>query len=130
MKGKGIDHVNIRIPDDGVEKALEFYRDLLGFETIKLDRYKAGERTSFFFEISDNALINIRPKDNFVEPSGKNFDHFCLLLDEKPKKIQRILKENNIKIIRESQSLGTTGRAKSIYVKDQFGYKIELKTSR
>jgi catechol 2,3-dioxygenase-like lactoylglutathione lyase family enzyme len=130
MEGDSIDHVNIRIPDDRVDEALGFYRDSLGFDTMKLEEYHSGERTSFFIRISDEALINIRPKKNFVEPSGKNLDHFCITLEEDSETIRETLEEEGIEIIRESNPLGADGRASAFYVMDPFGYKLELKTSR
>lgn len=130
MKGDSIDHINIRIPYDGVPEALEFYRDILGFETMKLKKYQNDERTSFFIQISDEALINIRPKEEFVEPSGRNLDHFCINLDEKPEDIKDTLEENEVEIIRRSEPLGADGRAPAFYIMDPFGYKLELKTSR
>lgn len=129
MNGDKIDHINIRIPDNGVEEALRFYRDALGFETMKLEEYRNDERTSFFINISDQALINIRPKKSFSKPSGKNFDHFCITLDEGPEDIKEVLERNGIEIVRESTPLGADGRAPAFYVKDPFGYKLELKSS-
>lgn len=128
MKGDKIDHVNIRIPEDGVEEALQFYRDILGFKTMKLEEYRNDERTSFFIKISENALLNLRPKKSFSKPSGKNFDHFCITLDENPEHIKEVLERNGIEIIRESTPLGADGRAPAFYVHDPFGYKLELKS--
>lgn len=129
MKGDKIDHVNIRIPEDGVEEALEFYSSALGFDTMKLEEYRNDERTSFFIQISEQALINIRPKKSFSKPSGKNLDHFCITLKEDPGDIKEVLERNGIDIIRESTPLGADGRAPAFYVRDPFGYKLELKSS-
>jgi catechol 2,3-dioxygenase-like lactoylglutathione lyase family enzyme len=70
-----IDHINLRIPEK-IDEALKFYRDLIGLETWKLEEYREGQRTSFFFRIGENALINIRPKEDFERHSEKNLDHF------------------------------------------------------
>ncbi|MFB6116218.1 MAG: VOC family protein [Candidatus Nanosalina sp.] len=128
MEASGIDHVNIRIPEEGVEDAIKFYAELLGFETMKLEEFQNGERTSFFFRISDDAVINIRPEENFKAPSGRNFDHFCIALDEKKEDVKETLKEGNIKILREGNPLGARGRGPGVYIRDPFGYRIELKT--
>lgn len=66
-----IDHINLRIPEEKIEEALKFYRDLIGLETWKLEEHREGQRTLFFFRIGENALINIRPKEDFKRPSGK-----------------------------------------------------------
>lgn len=130
MKGSGIDHINIRIPEDSVEAAVNFYGEVLGFEPMKLEEFQNGERTSFFFRISEEAVINIRPKENFQRPSGKSFDHFCITLDEKIDDVKEILEENNIEILREGNPLGATGRGPGVYIRDPFGYKIELKAEK
>ncbi len=129
MKGEGIDHINIRIPEEGIDEAVNFYQRVLGFEPMKLEEFQNGERTSFFFRISEEAVINIRPKENFQRPSGKSFDHFCVTLNEKIDDVKEILEENNIEILREGHPLGATGRGPGVYIRDPFGYKIELKSA-
>ena len=130
MKGSGIDHVNIRIPEDGVEEAVDFYGEVLGLEPMKLEEFRNDERTSFFFRISEDAVINIRLEENFEEPSDKNFDHFCINLDEKIDKVKEILEENGVEILREGTPLGAEGRGPGVYIRDPFGYKIELKAGK
>lgn len=130
MNGAGIDHVNIKIPEDGVDEAVNFYQKVLGFEPMKLEEFRNGERTSFFFRISENAVINIRPEENFQEPSGKSFDHFCIVLDEKIEDMKEILEENDVEILREGNPLGAKGRGPGVYIRDPFGYKIELKAGK
>lgn len=127
MDGQRIDHINIRIPEDEVEAAIEFYVDLLGFEPLKLDAYRAGDRTSFFVRIGETSVINVRPVQTFETPSGENLDHFCIVLDERIEDLKPRLEEHGIEIEREGTPFGATGRAPSVYVTDPFGYKIELK---
>lgn len=130
MKGSGIDHVNIRIPEDGVDDAVNFYGEVLGFEPMKLEEFQNDERTSFFFRISEDAVINIRLEENFEEPSDRNFDHFCITLDEKIDNVKETLEENSVEILREGNPLGAKGRGPGVYIRDPFGYKIELKAEK
>lgn len=130
MKAKRIDHINLRIPEDRVDRAVEFYRDKLGFETAKLEEYKAGERTSFFIMTGETSMINIRPKKSFKKPDTKNFDHFCLVLAENIESIKEKLSKADIEIIRESKPLGSKGRAPAVYIRDPFNYKIEIKSAK
>lgn len=123
-----IDHVNIRIPEDGVDEAVAFYRDVLGFEPERLGNYREGERTSFAFRISDTALLHVRPIDGFERPDGTNFDHFCVVVDDLGATRER-LAEADVEIEREGEPWGATGRAEAIYVEDPFGYRIELKAT-
>ena len=60
-----IDHVNIQIPKSGVEDALEFYSNILGFQAEQIDEYKKGVRTLFTFRLGENAVLHIRPIDDF-----------------------------------------------------------------
>lgn len=130
MKGSGIDHINIKIPEEGIEEAINFYQEVLGFGPMKLEEFRNGERTSFFFRISEDAVINIRLEENFEEPSDRNFDHFCIVLDEKIEDVKEILEENDIEILREGNPLGAKGRGPGVYIRDPFGYKIELKAGK
>lgn len=122
-----IDHVNTRIPEDGVDDALGFYRDILGLEPWRLEEFRADERTSFFFRIGDNALINIRPVDDFERPDRSNYDHFCIVLEADVSELRKDLESEGFSVLREGNPLGTQGRAPAIYVEDPFGYVIELK---
>ncbi|WP_414837650.1 VOC family protein [Candidatus Nanosalina sp. VS9-1] len=130
MESSGIDHVNIRIPEDGVEEAVNFYQEVLGFRPMKLEEFQNDERTSFFFRISEDSVINIRPKEDFQRPSGKNFDHFCISLKEKIGDVKELMKENSIEILREGSPLGAKGRGPGVYIRDPFGYRIELKAEK
>lgn len=122
-----IDHVNIRIPEDGVEEALEFYRDTLGFKPEKLEKYRAGDRTSFAFRMGETSMIHVRPKESFETPEQKNYDHFCIVVDREVEEIKERFREHGVEIERESTPYGSTGRAPAVYVKDPFGYTIEVK---
>lgn len=127
MQVERIDHVNIRIPADRVEEAVRFYRDVLGFEPYKLDAYRDGERTSFFFRMGETALITIRPVESFRDPDDTNYDHCCLIVDATIAEVKERLEEHGIDIERESTPLGSQGRAPAVYIRDPFGYRFELK---
>lgn len=127
MTTQRIDHINLRIPTNGVASAIEFYVDLLGFEPIKLEAYRAGERTSFFVRISERSVLNFRPVDSFEEPTGENLDHFCLIMDEPINELTERLGNHGVEILREGSPFGSTGRAPAVYVRDPFGFVLELK---
>lgn len=126
MEVERIDHVNIRIPKNSVEKAVNFYQGLLGFEPKKLEKYKDGNRTSFAFRAGSTTMIHIRPVEDFKRPENNNFDHFCLITSEF-NQVKNKLEEENVDILRESTPWGSKGRAPAIYIEDPFGYKIEIK---
>lgn len=127
MNVRAIDHVNVRIPDSGVDQAVEFYTDVLEFEPEQLDAYRAGDRTLFSFRLGDTAVLHIRPVEEFEPPSGSNYDHFALVVDATVEEIKDRLDDAGIEIRRGGNPLGATGRAPAVYVEDPFGYVIELK---
>jgi catechol 2,3-dioxygenase-like lactoylglutathione lyase family enzyme len=130
MDGRAIDHVNIKIPDNRVDDAVEFYHETLGFDPEQLDAYREGERTLFSFRLSESAVIHVRPvdPDEFEEPRGDNYDHFAIVLDADLDEITDTLEAGGVEIRRTSNPLGATGRNPAAYVSDPFGFVIELKS--
>jgi catechol 2,3-dioxygenase-like lactoylglutathione lyase family enzyme len=132
MQGRAIDHVNVQIPEDRVDDALEFYRDGLGFAAEKLEAYRDGERPLFSFRLSDSAVIHVRPIDpsEFEPPERTSYDHFAIVLDADIDEIRETLSAADIDVRRSSNPLGATGRNPAVYVDDPFGYVIELKSGQ
>lgn len=127
MEVARIDHVNVRIPADGVEEAVGFYRDVLGFAPENLEAYRAGERTSFMFRCGETALLVIRPVADFSRPDDTNFDHVCLVFDASIAELRETFVDAGVDIERESTPTGSQGRAPAVYVRDPFGYLLECK---
>lgn len=129
MDGQAIDHVNIKIPDDRVDDAVEFYRDGLGFGSEQLEAYRDDDRTLFSFRISDTSVLHVRPVEpaEFEEPDGNGYDHFAIVLDADIEEIRETLDDAGIEVRRTSNPLGATGRNPAAYVTDPFGFDIELK---
>lgn len=109
---------------------MEFYNELLGFETWKLDSFREEKRTSFFFRLGENALLKIRPKTDFQRPEGKKYDHFCITINKDIDELEEELENKGYNVLRRGNPLGTQGRAPAVYVEDPFGYVIELKKSK
>lgn len=127
MNVTAIDHVNLQIPNDGIDTAIEFYRDVLGFEPENLALYNDGQKSFFSFRLTDTSVIHVRPVDDFREPSGHNYDHVALLIEESVEAVTQVLDDAGIGIERQSEPLGATGVAPAVYVTDPFGYLIEIK---
>jgi catechol 2,3-dioxygenase-like lactoylglutathione lyase family enzyme len=130
MKPEKIDHINLKIPKNRVEDALSFYRDFLGMKPFRLEKYRRGERTSFFAKTGSGQMINLRPVSDFNEPEKENLDHFCILVDAESEEIRREAEEKGYKVVGTGNPLGSEGRNPAIYVEDPFGYKIELKEKK
>ncbi|ELZ79630.1 lactoylglutathione lyase [Haloferax larsenii JCM 13917] len=127
MDAQRIDHVHLRIPEDEIEHAIEFYQGLLGFPLEGFDEYEADETPIFHFRLTPDTIIHVRPTDEFVPPERENFDHLAIILDEDIEDVKQELEDAGVIIEREGTPYGATGEAPAIYVRDPFGYLLELK---
>lgn len=127
MQARHLDHVNLRIPEDGVDDARAFYGDALGFE-IEDARYTAGEKPFFDVRLSATGVIHLWPTDSFEPPEATNYDHVAVVVNESVDAIESELAAAGIEIEKTLDSpLGATGEASAVYVRDPFGYRVELK---
>jgi catechol 2,3-dioxygenase-like lactoylglutathione lyase family enzyme len=125
-----LDHANLTIPEDGVDDAVAFYRDALGFELEDLDAYRAGDRPIFSVRLSETGLLHLSPSENFEPPEGTDFDHVAIVVEDGIDAIEQQLSEAGVEIEREPRDLkGATGTAPAVYVRDPFGYRVEIKTA-
>lgn len=127
MNAKRIDHLHLRIPADEIDHAIEFYRDHLGFALEDLEAFENGDRPIFHFRLTLDSIIHIRPVDDFIPPERQNFDHVAIILDEDIQDVKHELEDAGVIIEREGTPDGARGSAPAIYVRDPFGYLIELK---
>ena len=129
MKILGLDHVVLRVAD--LERALGFYRDLLGcpeerrIEELGLVQLRAG-----------TALIDLVPVDGALGrmggagpgAEGHNVDHFCLRVDPwDPAAIRAELEAAGHAPSAVRRVYGAEGYGPSIYVDDPDGNTVELK---
>lgn len=128
MEIRRIDHLNLRIPEDGVETAIEFYRDRLGLAIEGLDRHRRGDQSFFDVRLAPEHVLHLWPSPEFEPPSGNGYNHVALIVDTDVDTIERGLAAADIPVdSRLDAPLGATGRAPAVYVTDPFGYRIELK---
>ena len=127
MRARHIDHVNLRIPVDGVDAARTFYGEDLGFG-IEDTLYQAGEKPFVDVRLSATAVLHLWPSADFEPPTATNFDHVCIVVEEAIETVKARLADADIAIDGELDApLGATGEAPAVYVVDPFGYRIELK---
>jgi catechol 2,3-dioxygenase-like lactoylglutathione lyase family enzyme len=127
MQARHIDHVNLRIPADGVDDAREFYGERLGFG-IEDDQYAAGEKPFFDVRLTPEAVVHLWPTEEFEPPTATNYDHVAVLVEESIAEIEAELDAAGVEIEQALDSpLGATGEAPAVYVRDPFGYRVELK---
>ena len=127
MNVQAIDHVNLKIPKTGIDAAIAFYHDILEFDVENRDLYEAGEKGFFSIRLADESVIHLRPITEFEAPTGGSFDHVALRIEESIDDIKAQFTAHDIDIERESNPLGATGTAPAIYVRDPFGYLLEIK---
>ena len=127
MKARHIDHVNLRIPEDGAADAREFYGEKLGFG-IEDALYAADEKPFFDVRLSATAVIHLWPTDSFEGPTETNYDHVAVVVEESVDEIAAELAAAGVEVEQTLDSpLGATGEAGAVYVRDPFGYRVELK---
>ncbi|WP_231189593.1 VOC family protein [Haladaptatus sp. DYF46] len=127
MNVHAIDHVNLKIPKNGIDATTTFYHDVLEFDVENRDRYEAGEKGFFSIRLTDESVIHLRPVTDFKPPSGNSFDHVAFHIEGSIDDIKARLTAHDIDIERESNPLGATGTAPAIYVRDPSGYLLEIK---
>jgi catechol 2,3-dioxygenase-like lactoylglutathione lyase family enzyme len=128
MDVRTIDHVNLRIPVDGRNAALSYYVDSLGFESEGLERYESGDKPFFSIRLTPAHILHLWPSEEYNPTTGENFDHTALVVEEDIESVKATLDEAGIEIERELDSpFGATGKAPAVYIRDPFGYRLELK---
>lgn len=128
VHARTIDHVNLRIPADGLDAAREFYADGLGFDLEGVDRFEAGDKPFFDVRLAPEHVIHLWPSEEFTSPTGSNFNHVALVVEEDVGEVKEQLALGGIEVEKELDSpLGATGEAGAVYVRDPFGYRVELK---
>jgi lactoylglutathione lyase len=130
MEIRSIDHLNLRIPADGAETAVAFYRDRLGLATEGLDRHRRGDRSFFDVRLAPAHVLHLWPTSAFEPPTGDGYDHVAPVVDADIDPVERDLAAAVAVDSRLDAPLGATGRAPAVYVTDPFGYRIELKAGR
>ena len=130
MDVRTIDHVNLRIPTNGIENAVAFYGDRLDFGIERLDAYRGGNGSFFDVRLAPVYVIRLRPTEAFESSTGTNYNYVAVVVDSDIVSIKETLAAAGAPVANESQApLGATGRAPAVYVDDPFGYRVELKAA-
>jgi catechol 2,3-dioxygenase-like lactoylglutathione lyase family enzyme len=124
------DHVAIRVAD--LERALEFYHDLLGLPVKDRDRFERGEVPYVAVAVGGRHL-HLVPTDGDVDVGG---EHVCLLLRSSEMDTKGEL-ESLLDELRDAgvtvedgepkKRYGAYGRDWAAYVRDPDGRRVELK---
>jgi len=122
-----LDHVTLRVPEDRVDEVVQFYGETLGFGIEDLDAYRDGERPIFAIRLSETGVVHVQPTAEFEPPEDRNFDHFAVVVEDSLDEVKATLDAAGVAVERELTPKGATGTAPAVYVRDPFGYQVELK---
>lgn len=126
----GFDHVVLRVRD--LDRAVDFYRGVLGLQIECLEEYRAGSRP-FPSARAGDQLIDLLPDPTYNAAEGmraSGFVHFCVRVAEGlESEVLPRLRAAGVEAIDEvpERRLGASGYGRSIYVRDPDGYVVELK---
>ncbi len=122
----GLDHLVVNTKD--VETAVEFYRDVLGLEILRLEEFREGKVGFVSARISAETIIDIRPDTSRDKPTP-NLDHYCLVLG--PTDMESLHAELKARGIRVEEGVrpawGAQGYGQQFKIWDPDGNKIELR---
>lgn len=128
-----LDHVGIRVTN--LDRAINFYRDMFGFEMIDRRVFPGPEKIeAAAMKVSENSLIFLLHNPAFVahSPSVEGRpDHFCLVFE--PKEFEGVMARLEAGGVLERLKCelmprtGATGRSPSRYILDPDNHQIEVK---
>ena len=121
MRITGIDHVVFNVSD--VERALAWWRDLLGLEPVRLDEWRRGEVPFVSVRVSAGTILDLFQ----LERSGENVDHVALQVDDAD--LDELAVDDRFDVVRGPlEVFGARGVGRGLYVRDPDGNVIELRT--
>ena len=126
MKVQGFDHMVVNA--ENVDTLVEFYRDILGMEILRLDEFRQGKVGFVSDRVSPQTIIDIRPSSS-MEKVTPNVDHFCLIVAPNDMEVLRAdLKSRGIQVEEEVRpAWGAQGYGQQFKLLDPEGNKIELR---
>jgi len=125
-----MDHVALRVSD--LERALEFYHDLLGMPIRDRERFEADE-VPYVAVVAGGRHLHLVPSDEAVDVGG---EHVCLLLRSDGTgtraELDALLDELRdagveVEAGEPHERYGAYGRDWAAYVRDPDGRRVELK---
>jgi len=124
-----LDHIGLRVKD--VEASLNFYSELLGLKTERVDEWRKGEIGFPSVRLNADTLIDFFLSEKKVDNANKemNQDHFCLVIE--PTNMENLktkLEELGVRIYDgPGKRWGAHGDAISLYMYDPDQNVVELR---
>ena len=132
IKVTELDHIVLNVKD--IDRALDFYANVLGLEIERLDEFRAGKIGFPSARINEHTIIDLSPAKD--QAGGKsdtatrcNLNHFCLVVEKDDfAGIVDYLNTHGVTILNGPISRwGARGRATSVYFHDPDGNEIEIR---
>jgi catechol 2,3-dioxygenase-like lactoylglutathione lyase family enzyme len=133
LKITELDHIVLNVSD--IDRALQFYCEVLGLQPERVDEFRAGKVGFPSVRINRDTIIDLFPmreQDPNItggEKAGGNLNHFCLVVEKEDfSGLTDYLRERGV-TIREGpiSRWGARGRAISVYFLDPEGNEIEIR---
>lgn len=116
----GINHITIRVND--IERAEEFYGDVLGFELIR----KMGQSMAVYKVGDEDTLVLVEAETSY-DPSSRDYrvDHFGFYLDseEEVDEMAEYFREKEVSIL---SGPANRKRGRFVFVSDPDGNMLEF----
>ena len=124
----GIDHVVFLVDD--MARALWFYREVLGcqpgysYPALGMEQVWAGMALIVLWDTTHPGAASAVPP----VAGGRNVDHVCIATSPfDPADLRLHLAAHGVEIEREAVHGGARGVGHSVYIRDPFGNKLEIK---
>lgn len=94
MNLKKIEHIGIAVQN--LEKALAFYRDILGLEFLKKEIVESQAVKIAFLKVGETKIELLEPLNKestiarFIEKNGEGIHHFAILVDSIEEQIKAV----------------------------------------
>ena len=116
----GLNHITIRVND--IERAEEFYGDILGFELIR----KMGKSMSVYRVGDEDTLVLVEAETSY-DPSSRDYrvDHFGFYLEseEKVDEMAEYFREKEVTVM---SGPANRKRGRFVFISDPDGNMIEF----
>jgi catechol 2,3-dioxygenase-like lactoylglutathione lyase family enzyme len=132
LKPTTFDHIVLNVRD--VEKSLEFYSEVLGFEidVPRLERFRKGETGFATVRINQDTIVDLFPKTDLARSEQdeiKNLNHFAVAFEKfEMSEFIKLLKQRRIQIVRGPMTLaGAKGKGEILNILDPDSNSIEIR---
>ena len=127
-----LDHIVLNVRD--IERAIEFYTEVLGLAAERLAEYRDGKVLFPSIRINADTLIDLLPPelsgiDDAAAAGSANLNHFCLTIEAGQwEALEKRLQVHNVELEAGPMTLwGAHGEATAYYLRDRDGNQLEIR---